>query len=142
MIVKEDPRGRQAMGEARHVALAILHEIGLTVALVMPLALRLLCVTCVVVSLAWAVPRTWLAFGGDIPALLPTIVLVLPAASALVARLGWGGLVISGAAAMGIGWLVGSVDATSRALIVGGALILVVVQLVFRRETHEEIPTG
>lgn len=127
----DDPRASRATREARRTALGILRQAGLACALVLPLSLKASCMAFSVWSVAWAWPRTWAAFGGDAPALLPAAIVVLPIAGALAAGLGWGGLLVGGVAALAIGYFVSSVDPVTRALVVAGALALVVAQAVF-----------
>ena len=88
---------------------------------------RLMCAAAAVAGLAWSFMPIWSAFGGDVPALLPTVAILLtPIAFVIDAGGGWGGLVLAGLATFGAGIALPALPDTWRALIVVGVISAVV----------------
>jgi hypothetical protein len=101
---------------------------GLRTALTMalPWTLRGLCVAALIAGATWSGPLVFVAFGGDLLALLPAAaVVLLPAAAAQMAGLGWGGLLFAGIVTLCLGALIDALPQYGRALVIVGALAAV-----------------
>lgn len=82
-----------------------------------PALVRFTCGALGVGGVAWAAPVVWLAYGGDVAALLPASTVLLPMLLVRVAGLGWGALALSGVGAILIGVIVSALDPIGRALL-------------------------
>ena len=108
----------QALEDARHVLADIAATIKTAVIVAIPLLIRGVCVGAAVIGIAYALPACWYAFGGDVPALIPAVVVgVLPLAAALLSRRAWGGLLLAGAVTLVAGAAIESVPASTRAVL-------------------------
>jgi hypothetical protein len=75
------------------------------------------CVAVAVFGVALAFGPAWSSFGGDLPALLPAAcVLLSPAAFALLAGLGFGGLLLAGVVTIVLGALLPALHPAARIL--------------------------
>lgn len=130
-MIGTDPRRSRARAESGALLARIGQGLLTALLLALPWAIRAACVAGAIAAMWWAGPRAWLAFGGDVAALLPASIVLLPVAAALAQGLSWGGLVAGGVAVAGFGWIVGTVDGTVRSLIVAGTLAAINVNFAF-----------
>ena len=114
---------QQAWADTRQLLAGIGAAIRSAAILALPVLLRGVCVGAAVFGISLSLPAAWQAYGGDVPALLPALVVsVLPVTAAVLAKLAWGGLLLAGVATAIAGSLLAVLPAFARSLLVIGAV--------------------
>lgn len=108
-----------ALGAIIKVAFAFLARL-------VPLLVRVLVMGIVIYATLHGAGDAWQAYGADLPALVPAVMLILMSCAAGLVGKSWGALLASGAAAFAIGALALGADHVLRALLIIGALAAIV----------------
>ena len=112
---------------------AILKVALFFLARIVPLLVRVLVMGVVIYATLHGAGDAWQAYGADVPALIPAVMLILMSCAAGFVGRSWGALLASGGAAYGIGALALGVDFVTRSLLIVGALAVIVAHQQFTR---------
>ena len=107
--------------------------------LLLPALFRVLCVGVAIAGAALSFLPTWQAFGGDAPAALPALAVILtPAAFAVMAWSGFGGLAAAGLVTFIFSKVLVWIPAPARALVIAGLIASITIYSISHKEHKEQ----
>src|SRR5512139_2335438 len=120
------------------VVIKLLSEMLRFLSMVCGIIARVAIVAGLVVSTLYAAVMMHRAYGSDLPALLPAVLLVVAMTALGFNALSWGALLAGGLTAYAIGTVIQSADIVTRSLIIVGALATTIAHNQFTGEREHE----
>jgi len=117
--LKLTPREAQALDETQHLLREMVGTLKTVVIVTLPILLQMMCVGTAVVGAAYSLSMCWHAYGGDVPALIPAVVITLaPMVIVVLAWPTWGSHLLAGVVMLALGWIVPALPAEWRTVLI------------------------
>lgn len=121
--MKLTPREAQALDETQRLLREMAGTMRTAGIIALPVLLRTMCVGTAVLGAAYSLSMCWHAYGGDVPALIPAVVItVAPVVVVVLARPTWGSLLLAGVAMLALGWIVPALPVEWRTVLIMAAI--------------------